>query len=88
MLSLQFPSGNFPLKAQSNNKDVQIHWCHGAPGFVYMLYDAHKVFGGERYKIVLDRALDVIWQRGVIKKGLGVCHGIAGNAYAFLMMYR
>ena len=88
MLSLQFPSGNFPLQAQSNNKDVQIHWCHGAPGFVYTLYHAHKVYGGDKYMLALERALDVVWQRGVIKKGLGLCHGIAGNAYAFLIMYR
>ena len=88
MLSLQFPSGNFPLEVQSNDKDVQIHWCHGAPGSVYTLYHAHKVYGDEKCKLALERALDVVWQRGVIKKGLGLCHGIAGNAYAFLLMYR
>ena len=88
MLALQFPSGNFPLQAKTNDKDIQIHWCHGAPGFVYTFYHAHKVFGDHKYKLALDRALDVIWDRGVIKKGLGLCHGIAGNAYAFLMMYR
>ena len=88
MLALQFPSGNFPLEAKTNSQDVQIHWCHGAPGFVYTLYHAHKVFGGERYQLPLERALNVVWSRGVIKKGLGLCHGIAGNAYAFLMMYR
>ena len=88
MLSLQFPSGNFPLQAQSSDKDEQIHWCHGAPGFVYTLYHAHKVFGDEKYKLALDRALDVVWHRGLVRKGLGLCHGIAGNAYTFLMMYR
>ena len=88
MLDLQFQSGNFPLESKSNDRDVQIHWCHGAPGFVYTLYHASKVFGDSKYKLALDRALDVIWNRGVIKKGLGLCHGIAGNAYAFLMMYK
>ena len=88
MLTLQFPSGNFPLEAKSNREDVQVHWCHGAPGFVYTLYHAHKVFRDEKYRVALHRALEVIWSQGVLKKGLGLCHGIAGNAYAFLMMYR
>jgi hypothetical protein len=29
-----------------------------------------------------------IWQRGLLKKGLGLCHGISGNGYAFLSAYR
>ena len=88
MILLQLPSGNFPSCSHSNHVDKLVHWCHGAPGFVYTLYHAYKVFGDEKYRAALDRALDVIWQRGVIKKGLGLCHGIAGNAYTFLMMYR
>eukprot|EP00662_Eupelagonemidae_sp_cell21_P057865 gene57865-biopygen44113 len=30
------------------------------------------------------RAGDVVWERGVILKGNGLCHGIAGNGYTFL----
>ena len=85
MLALQFPSGNFPLQAKTNDKDIQIHWCHDAPGFVYTFYHAHKVFNDDKYKLALDRALNVIWNRGVIKKSLGLCHGFAGNVCTFLM---
>ena len=46
------------------------------------------MYGEARYKQALARALKSIWQRGVLKKGLGMCHGTAGNAYAFLNMYR
>ena len=35
----------------------------------------------------LDHALKNIWDRGLLRKGFGLCHGIAGSGYAFLMMY-
>ncbi len=30
----------------------------------------------------------VIWEKGLLVKGPGICHGIAGNAYAFILLYR
>lgn len=35
----------------------------------------------------METALQCIWKRGVLKKGLGTCHGIAGNGYSFLLLY-
>lgn len=29
----------------------------------------------------------MIWQYGLLKKGYGLCHGTAGNAYSFLALY-
>ena len=66
-----------------------MHWCHGAPGVVYTLYHAHKVLGGDKSILrSLDRALATVWERGVLRKGVGVCHGTCGSGYCFLMMYR
>lgn len=31
---------------------------------------------------------EVVWHCGLLKKGYGLCHGAAGNAYAFLALYR
>lgn len=31
---------------------------------------------------------EVIWKRGILRKGCGLCHGTAGNAYAFLSLYQ
>ena len=39
----------------------------------------------------LERAIaagDVVWQRGLLRKGYGLCHGAAGNAYVFLDLYK
>lgn len=47
-----------------------------------------QTFGVPQY---LDNALqcgEVVWHFGLLKKGYGLCHGVAGNAYAFLALYR
>ncbi|CAN9506193.1 unnamed protein product [Ophioblennius macclurei] len=83
----RFRSGNFP-SSLSNESDRLVHWCHGAPGVVHMLLMAHKVFKEEKY---LKEALDcseVIWQRGLLRKGYSICHGTAGNGYTFLGLYK
>ena len=35
-------------------------------------------------KEVIEVNLNHIWKFGVLKKGFGLCHGISGNAYAFI----
>jgi hypothetical protein len=37
---------------------------------------------------VLVRGLNVIWERELLTNGCGICHGIAGNGYAFLTTYQ
>lgn len=39
---LKFPSGNYP-PCLDDNRDLLVHWCHGAPGVIYMLTQAYKV---------------------------------------------
>lgn len=88
LVSLKFSSGNYPSSLESGDKDKLIHWCHGAPGVIYALVFAHLVFGDGEY---LKRAVecgDVIWRRGILRKGYGICHGVSGNAYAFLTLHR
>lgn len=43
LLSLQFPSGNFPSSLESGTRDRLVQWCHGAPGFAHMFGIAYKV---------------------------------------------
>ena len=86
-LSFQFRSGNFPSDSNSRSDDL-LHWCHGSPGAVYTLYQAHKVYGDPKFKRSLELALKSIWERGILKKGSGLCHGTSGSAYAFLIAYR
>ena len=46
------------------------------------------VFESKEYLEAAKRCSDVIWKRGLLKKGYGLCHGVCGNAYAFLAMYK
>ena len=42
---LQSPGGNYP-PSLGEDGHLLVHWCHGAPGVVYMLLQAYRVGGG------------------------------------------
>ncbi len=58
---------------------IRAQWCHGAPGIVAtlapVLDEELAVAGGE-----------LTWLAGPLRKGAGLCHGTAGNGYAFLAL--
>jgi hypothetical protein len=59
---------------------VRVQWCHGAPGIVATLGDLMPI----------ETALaggDLIWRAGPLRKGPGLCHGTAGNGFAFLKLF-
>ncbi|XP_014674670.1 PREDICTED: lanC-like protein 1 [Priapulus caudatus] len=41
--TLHFPSGNFPSSLGSRGGDMLVHWCHGAPGFLFMFARAYTM---------------------------------------------
>ena len=64
-----------------------MQWCHGAPGIVTGL--AHFPVGvSAAMDTMLVGAATAVWQAGPLCKGHGLCHGTAGNGYAFLKMHR
>ena len=34
------------------------------------------------------RCGNLIWKKGILAKGPGICHGIAGSGYGLLLLYR
>lgn len=68
--------------------NILVHWCHGAPGAIYLLIKAYLVFRDDKYLHACMRAADLVWHKGLLTKGPGICHGIAGSGYVFLVMYR
>jgi Lanthionine synthetase C-like protein len=58
---------------------IRTQWCHGAPGIVatlaHLLDEELAVAGGE-----------LTWRAGPLRKGANLCHGTAGNGYAFLAL--
>merc|ERR1712224_1065043 len=49
---------------------------------------AHEVLGEPRWLQVAVEAGETVWRYGLLKKGPGICHGMAGNGYALLALYR
>lgn len=46
-----------------------------------------KVFGDEEFLETAINAAEVVWNRGLLRR-IGICHGVSGNAYVFLSLYR
>ena len=74
---------NWPPSRRSAERvraTMRVQWCHGAPGIVITLGDLMPlelaVAGGE-----------LTWRAGPLKKGPGLCHGTAGNGFAFLVLH-
>lgn len=73
--------------ARPGRPEMLMQWCHGAPGIVTALAD----FPPQRspdIDAMLIGAGHAIWNAGPLAKGYGLCHGTAGNGYAFLKLYR
>ena len=92
LVSLQYPSGNFPSSVSGHGmptNDKLLHWCHGAPGVIYLLIKAHAIWPNneDSYLKRARQCGDTIWKRGLLKKGYGICHGVSGNAYAFVALW-
>ena len=81
-----WPSGNLDSSIKASHRaDRLVHWCHGATGHILLLMKAFQVYGDEHYKQLAEKlAHDVVWQRGLLRKGVGLCHGISGSTYALL----
>ncbi|KAJ1694144.1 hypothetical protein LUZ63_010842 [Rhynchospora breviuscula] len=86
MIQNRFPSGNYP-SSEGSSDDRLVHWCHGAPGVSLTMAKAYEVFKEDRFLHAASNAAEVVWNRGLLKR-VGICHGISGNAYTFLSLYR
>jgi Lanthionine synthetase C-like protein len=64
---------------------IRTQWCHGAPGMVASL--ATLAPRHEQLTELLLAGGELTWRAGPLKKGAGLCHGTAGNGYAFLKLF-
>lgn len=94
IIALQFESGNFPTRLGSTT-DRTVHVCHGAPGFALMALEwleflqlaptALTPIDCAGFIVEVDsalvKAIDCIWNRGLLLKGIGFCHGWSSVAH-------
>jgi hypothetical protein len=60
-------------------------WCHGAPGIVASLGSLAP--GNDALTELLLAGGELTWRAGPLRKGANLCHGTAGNGYAFLKLF-
>jgi lantibiotic modifying enzyme len=64
-----------------------VQHCHGAPGMINCLADLpHGV--SDSFDRLLIQGGELTWKAGPLTKGSNICHGTAGNGYAFLKLYQ
>jgi Lanthionine synthetase C-like protein len=66
-------------------RPVRTQWCHGAPGIVASL--AALAPEDDELTGLLLAGGELTWRAGPLRKGAGLCHGTAGNGFAFLKLY-
>jgi lantibiotic modifying enzyme len=74
------PADGGPL--EDRRGDIRVQWCHGSPGIVVSAADYLS-------EELLTAGAELTWQAGplTMEKGSSICHGTAGNGYAFLKAF-
>lgn len=68
------------------NRSFLTQWCHGAPGMITSF--SSYPLGDEAIDRILVQAGNLVWQAGPLQNPSGLCHGNAGNGYAFLKLFK
>ncbi|KAI9012831.1 hypothetical protein BC832DRAFT_589808 [Gaertneriomyces semiglobifer] len=80
-------NGNWPSSFGKPATGELVQWCHGPPGAALCLIRAYEVWNQQEFLDAALLAAEVVWKSGLLRKGVGLCHGIAGNAYVLLHLY-
>jgi hypothetical protein len=74
------PLANWSPAEEAPPEQIRVQWCHGAAGIVaglgHVMEEELALAGGE-----------LTWHAGPLAKGSNLCHGTAGNGYAFLVLH-
>lgn len=82
---VNWPAGTFTPRP--GGVSMLMQWCHGAPGIVTALAAFPPRRSPEMDSMLLA-AGRAVWHAGPLAKGYGLCHGTAGNGYAFLKLWQ
>jgi hypothetical protein len=63
----------------------RVQWCHGASGMITSL--AHLGGQDDAHGDLLGAAGRLVWKAGPPSRSAGLCHGTAGNGFAFLALF-
>ena len=94
LISIQHAhGGDLPVSisaVKNHDSDYLVQLCHGAPGLLLLLSQAIDVYPDQRDRYLNSAAKisQIIWDRGLSRKGVGLCHGISGNVVILLKFYK
>ena len=75
----------WPPSLEPSSQEARTQWCHGAPGIVASC--ATLAPGDAELDELLLAGGELTWRAGPLRKGASLCHGTAGNGYAFLKLF-
>jgi hypothetical protein len=75
---------NWPSHAgvDESGRKMLMQICHGAPGMIVGLAELDQSIDD-----LLIAGGEAVWRAGPLAKGSNLCHGTAGNGYAFLKLF-
>lgn len=83
-----YNDGHLPSSLQSAPRLTPlVQICHGSPGLALLLWTFRREYPDEwlaEWDQVERKVDGKIWEEGLLQKGLGVCHGVTGNAWPWL----
>ncbi|TFK70851.1 hypothetical protein BDN72DRAFT_765824 [Pluteus cervinus] len=81
---------------ETSDENELVHWCHGAPGILHFLCKLYQksqtnstLFplsqdASQSLLRCIKRGANLVYERGFLRKGVGLCHGLAGSIYTLL----
>ena len=87
--SLQIKStGNFPSDIIGKDIGDCVHFCHGCIGAIHLFLLAEEFYPNNNFKETAILSNKCLWERGLLYKGNGVCHGMSGVTYGLIKLYK
>jgi lantibiotic modifying enzyme len=78
---------NWATLIHPGQRDLLVHWCHGAPGFVTLLANLFPRGDDPEFDRLMIKAGTLVWNAGPLVLGPSLCHGTAGSGAAMLKLF-
>ncbi|KAG9017683.1 hypothetical protein FRB90_000273 [Tulasnella sp. 427] len=89
LLQIASYSGHLPASLPARRRsDPHVQICHGSPGLLLLLDTFRGKFPSKylsEWRNTEAKVSYAVWEEGLVTKGLGLCHGVSGNAWPWLL---
>ncbi|KIO28489.1 hypothetical protein M407DRAFT_181163 [Tulasnella calospora MUT 4182] len=89
LLEIASYNGHLPASLPARRRsDPHVQICHGSPGLLLLLDTFRGKFPSKylsEWRNTEAKVSFAVWDEGLVTKGLGLCHGVTGNAWPWLL---